>query len=108
MVKKPTTEEMLREFARKRVIWKKNPSLFFNEVLGITLPLHQKRMLETICNNNRITIKSANSCGKSFIVGATAFWYFFTNVSKLPDNDTIIINLDSFIVSSPLIYIFIL
>ena len=64
MVKKPTTEEMLREFARKRVIWKKNPSLFFNEVLGITLPLHQKRMLETICNNNRITIKSANSCGK--------------------------------------------
>lgn len=64
MAKKPTTEETLREFAKKRVIWKKNPAMFFKEVLGITMPLHQRKMLDTICKNNRISIKSSNSIGK--------------------------------------------
>ena len=69
MAKKPTTEETLREFAKKRVIWKKNPAMFFKEVLGITMPLHQRKMLDTICKNNRISIKSSNSIGKCAKLG---------------------------------------
>lgn len=62
--KNKSMEEKLREFARKRIIWKNNPSLFFKEVLNIKLPYHQKMMIETICKNNKVTIKSANSVGK--------------------------------------------
>ena len=86
-----TKEELIREFARKRIIWKSNPALFFQEVLGIKLPIHQKKIIETICKNNLITIKSANSVGKTYIVAALAFWYFFTNVSNMPNEDTIVI-----------------
>ena len=43
-------EEQALEFAKQRQEWKKNPVDFFKEVLGINLPLHQKRMLQDCLN----------------------------------------------------------
>ena len=64
MARKKSKEELVREFARKRVIWKNNPTLFFEEVLGIKLPHHQKEIIKTICKDNKVSIKSSNSIGK--------------------------------------------
>ena len=49
MARKKSKEELVREFARKRVIWKNNPTLFFEEVLGIKLPHHQKEIIKMYC-----------------------------------------------------------
>ena len=41
--------------------------------------------------HNRVAINTSNSVGKSFLIGAIAFFYFITNVSDEPDNSTVII-----------------
>lgn len=84
-------QELALEFAKQRQEWKKNPEAFFTEVLGIKLPPHQKKILRDCLRHNRIAINTSNSVGKSFLVGAIAFFYFITNLSDEPDNSTVII-----------------
>lgn len=91
MARIQSIEEQALEFAKQRQEWKNNPIEFFNEVLGIKLPLHQKRMLLDCLKHNRIAICTGNSIGKSFIIGALAFFWFFTNVSDEPDDSTVCI-----------------
>ena len=90
-MKRKTNDELAREFASKRQEWKKHPLEFFKEVLGITLPVHQQRMLLDCIKHNRVAICTGNSIGKSFIIGALAFYYFVCNVSDDPDESTVII-----------------
>ena len=83
--------ELALEFAKQRQEWKKQPEKFFSEVLGIKLPPHQKRILKDCLKHNRVAINTSNSVGKSFLIGAVAFFYFITNLSDEPDNSTVII-----------------
>lgn len=91
MVKVKSKDELALEFAKQRQEWKANPIAFFEEVLEIKLPLHQKKMLLDCLNHNRVSICTGNSIGKSFIIGALAFFWFFTNVSDETDNSTVCI-----------------
>ena len=84
-------EQEALEFAKQRQEWKKDPIKFFNEVLGIKLPIHQRRMLLDCLKHNRVAICTGNSIGKSYIIGALAFFWFFTNVSLEPDESTVCI-----------------
>lgn len=86
-----TKAELALEFAQKRQEWKKHPEYFFSEVLGIKLPPHQKKILRDCLKYNRVAINTSNSVGKSFLIGAIAFFYFITNVSDEPDESTVII-----------------
>lgn len=79
-----TKEEEVLEFARKRQEWKENPVEFLKEVLGMTLPSHQKKLIQECVKRNKITVKSANSIGKSHCIAAIAYWWFFTHVSLDP------------------------
>lgn len=83
--------ELALEFAKQRQEWKKNPEMFFSKVLGIKLPPHQKKILRDCLKHNRVAINTSNSVGKSFLIGAIAFFYFITNLSDEPDNSTVII-----------------
>lgn len=83
--------ELALEFAKQRQKWKENPEQFFSTVLGIKLPPHQKKILRDCLKHNRIAINTSNSVGKSFLIGAIAFFYFVTNISDEPDNSTVII-----------------
>ena len=83
--------ELVLEYAIQRQEWKKHPEQFFSEVLGIKLPPHQKKILNDCLRHNRVAINTSNSVGKSFLIGAIAFFYFITNVSDEPDNSTVII-----------------
>ena len=57
-------QEQALEFAKQRNEWRSDPIKFFNEVLGMTVPPHQKKLLQECTKRNRIAIKSANSLGK--------------------------------------------
>ena len=63
-MKRKTNDELAREFASKRQEWKKHPLEFFKEVLGITLPVHQQKMLLDCIKHNRVAICTGNSIGK--------------------------------------------
>ena len=47
-----TKEEEVLEFARKRQEWKENPVEFLKEVLGMTLPSHQKKLIQECVKRN--------------------------------------------------------
>lgn len=91
MAKIQSNEERALEFAKQRQEWKKDPVGFFKNVLGIKLPSHQKKMLLDCLRHNRVAICTGNSIGKSFIIGALAFFWFFTNLSDEPDESTVCI-----------------
>ena len=91
MVKIQSNEERALEFAKQRRLWKESPETFFSTVLGIKLPPHQKKILRDCLKHNRVAINTSNSVGKSFLIGAIAFFYFITNLSDEPDNSTVII-----------------
>lgn len=91
MTKVQSIEEQALEFAKQRQTWKKDPVGFFKEVLGITIPPHQKNMLLNCVKHNSVAMCTGNSIGKSFIIGALAFWYFFTNVTDDVDDNTVVI-----------------
>ncbi len=91
MAKIKSKYELAVEFAKQRDLWRKDPEYFFTEILGIKLPIHQKRMLLDCLKYNRVAICTGNSIGKSFIIGALAFYYFVCNVSDEPDESTVVI-----------------
>ena len=67
----------VQELAKKRQFYKTHPYEFMVEILGIKVAYHQKKMIEAIVRYNKVTIKSANSIGKSFILSALAVWFFY-------------------------------
>ena len=91
MTRIQSNQEKALEFAKQRQEWKNNPEQFFSTVLGIKLPPHQKKILRDCLKHNRIAINTSNSVGKSFLIGAIAFFYFITNISDEPDESTVII-----------------
>lgn len=64
MAKVKSKDELALEFAKKRILWRDRPILFFEEVLNMKLPYHQKKLLQECYKRNRIAIKSANALGK--------------------------------------------
>ena len=46
MVKIKTKDEEILEFAKKREEWKNDPISFFKEVLGMSIPVHQKKIIK--------------------------------------------------------------
>lgn len=84
-------DQLALEFAQTRQQWRDDPIGFFKNVLGIKLPIHQKKMLLDCLKNNRIAICTGNSIGKSFIIGALAFYYFVCYVSDSTDESTVVI-----------------
>lgn len=86
-----STDKSLVDLIKRRRYWRENPHVFFEEVLGIKIPIHQKKMLQAICKYDKVGINSANSVGKSFLISAIALWYFFTHVGHSMDEKTIVI-----------------
>lgn len=75
---------------RKRQEWRRNPVLFMNEVLGLELAIHQKKMLEAILKYNDVTVRSANGVGKSMLLAAIAIWFFVCHLED-DKNPTIVV-----------------
>lgn len=90
MAKIQSIEQQALEFAKKRAEWREDPISFFREVLGMTIPVHQKKIITECTKRNRISIRSANGIGKTHIVAALAYHFFFTRVTDDP-NDTCIV-----------------
>lgn len=91
MTKIQSVEEQVLEFAKKRAEWREDPISFFREVLGMTIPVHQKKIITECTKRNRISIRSANGIGKTHIVAALAYHFFFTRVTDDPDNTCIVV-----------------
>ena len=58
--------------------WYNSCDLFAEEVLGEKLTHNQRYILKAITENNRISIKAANSIGKTFIMSIVIPWFFVT------------------------------
>ena len=91
MAKIKTKDEEILEFAKKREEWKNDPISFFKLVLGMSIPVHQKKIIKECVKRNRVTIRSANGIGKTHIIAALAYHFFFTRVSDDPDETCIVI-----------------
>ena len=84
MSKIKSKDDEVLEFAKQREFWKSHPIEFLTNVLGIDIPPHQKKLIKECVKRNKISVKSANSIGKSFCISAIAYWWFFTHVSLDP------------------------
>lgn len=63
-IKQKSVQEQVLDFAKQRQAWRDDPILFMKEVLGMTIPPHQKKLLKECVKRNKIAVKSANSLGK--------------------------------------------
>ena len=69
--------------------WKSDPYSFMKEMIGLDLAPHQKNMLNMIVKHDLVTVKSANSVGKSTLLSAIALWFFFCY--HVDDKDNVIV-----------------
>lgn len=69
------------ELVERTDIWRKNPLVFFKEVLEIDCTPNQKLIIDTIQRNGKITIKGCNSSGKSYIMSAYMLCYFYCHAA---------------------------
>lgn len=84
------------ELADKRQYWKTHPADFMKEMLGLNLAYHQKKMLEAIVKYDNISIRSANSVGKSTLLSATAIWFFYCYLKDNIDNTIVVFTAPNF------------
>ncbi len=78
-------------FFLKRKQWRKNPRLFLEDVLGITCPSHQSEIINAVYKHKRVSVRSANSIGKSFVVSALILWFFFCFIDEDEDKNVIVL-----------------
>lgn len=53
------------------------PTWFYNDILGCTTWAKQDEITQSVRDNIRTTVRSANSCGKTFIAARIALWFLF-------------------------------
>lgn len=71
-----TKAEELKERTKLTKRYVKDPVLYFEKVLGIeTLEQYQKRVIQTIMENDRTAISACHDVGKSFIMARIAIWF---------------------------------
>ena len=75
----------------KRKFWKKKPELFIKDVLGYDIPKHQVRMLYAILKHKKVSIRSCNAAGKSFIVSAIIIWFFYCFMDANVENNVVVL-----------------
>ncbi len=85
------SNKKLIELASRKEYWKENPEDFMKEMLGLDLPIHQRKMLRAIIKYNKIAIASSNGIGKSKILSAIAVWFFFCYLDPNTDNNCIVV-----------------
>lgn len=66
----------LQELALRRQYYKAHPYEFLTEILGIKIPYHQKKILESIVKYNKVSVASSNGIGKSYLLSALIVWFF--------------------------------
>jgi phage terminase large subunit len=71
-----TKLEELNERKKLTKLYVKQPVKYFEKVLGIeTLEEYQKRVIETVSQNDRTCISACHDVGKSFIMARIAIWF---------------------------------
>lgn len=55
--------------------WRENPVAFLNEVFGVECWQKQVEILEALRDYERVTVRSGNSAGKSFVAAGAILWF---------------------------------
>lgn len=79
------------EFLDRVKVWYNHPEIFAEEVLNEKLTNNQRYILKSMTESNRIAIKSANSIGKTHLMGIVVPWFFYTRIACEPEKSTIAI-----------------
>lgn len=69
------------EFIVKK--YRDNPNLFFTEILGCRLWEKQLDIVNSVKNNKRTAVRSANTCGKSYVAARIVLWFLVTNPNSI-------------------------
>lgn len=56
-----------------------NPDAFLYDKFGVTLWEKQKEILYALRDNDRVTVRSGNALGKSFVAAGAAMWFLLTH-----------------------------
>ena len=59
--------------------WREDPPLFLRENFNIGLWEKQKEIIDSVRDNERTTVRSGNSLGKSFTAAGVALWFLLTH-----------------------------
>jgi len=81
----------LAELFERREIWKENPDIFMKEFLNVKIPFHQKDIIKAVKKYKRVSVRSANSVGKSFCISALILWFFYCYMDPNPKKNLIIV-----------------
>jgi len=71
--------------------WYDHPEIFVEEVLEEKLTSNQKQILREMAIHNKLSIKSANSIGKTYLFSMVIPWYFFTRIALFPNKSCIVV-----------------
>jgi hypothetical protein len=65
-------------FRQKVLVYRRDPILFFREVLGKTTHWEsQVEIARTVAGNKRTTVRSGHDVGKSFVAADVALWFLY-------------------------------
>lgn len=65
------------EAAKKILKWRRQPELFFKEVLGInTLEFYQIKLLNAVAQNKRVAVRACHSVGKTWSMARVVLWFY--------------------------------
>jgi phage terminase large subunit len=62
-----------------RKYWQDNPVEWIEKFLGCTLWSKQREIVEAVRDNDKVTVRSGNGVGKSFVASAIALQHLFTH-----------------------------
>lgn len=57
-------------------IYKKDPSLYMKERLGLTLTEDQERICAAVAKYSKVLVKASHAVGKSFVSAGLALWFY--------------------------------
>lgn len=75
------TERMRRE--ARQDLYRNDPVIWAEEVLGVILWSKQKEILRSIAHNKRTAVKSCHSIGKTFLCSVAACWWASTRPDSM-------------------------
>lgn len=64
---------------RQMLLWRRNPSMFFKDVLGCSAWYKQLEIAEMVRDNSFVTVRSCNGAGKTFIAARIILWFLFSH-----------------------------
>ena len=56
-------------------LWRVEPDTFAEDVLGVTIWPHQRRILRALTQHRRVAVRSCNSVGKDFVAAVATLWF---------------------------------